>query len=190
MLRTTLARLALVCAAASPAFALLAAEPQDPPAPSAEHAEILKGVGHWEGTLTTYMPGVPEAPVAAHETVEAIGGFWTQSRFECDFMGMPYVGTGCVGYDSAKKKYVGTWIDNMSSHLAVMEGERDPKSGALVMRYSAPDMTGAMVPHRIVTVGGDDAYTSTFYQGEGEGTKTMVIAMKREGQAPEVGGGK
>jgi len=132
-----------------------------------------------------------EEPVAAKETVEAIGSLWTQSRFECEFMGMPYVGTGCVGYDTTKKKFVGTWIDNMSTYIALMEGDMDPATGTLVMRWKAPDPSGTIVAHRSETVSKGDSYTSTFYMGEGEGTKSMVIAMKRTGKKPvEAGTGK
>ncbi len=153
--------------------------------PTAEHQTILGGVGTWEGTLTTYMPGMPEQPVAAREVVEAIGGFWTQSHFTCDFGGMAYLGTGCVGYDPARKKIVGTWCDNMSSYLAHMEGAMGPSGKSMVMRYDAPDdTTGVMTPHRIETTFEKDQYTSTFYMGEGAGKKTMVIAMKRTSAAP------
>jgi Protein of unknown function (DUF1579) len=154
---------------------------QEMPQPTAEHREIVKAVGAWEGTLTSYMPGQPEQTMPAKETIEAIGGFWTQSRFETSFGGQPYVGTGCVGYDSQTKKYVGTWIDSMSEFFSLMEGEKDAKTGAIVMRYMAPDMeSGKLVPHRIETVHGTDTYTSSFFMGDGAGTKTMVIAMKRK----------
>lgn len=149
------------------------------PQPTAEHKKLLEAVGEWEGTVTAYMPGMPETPSPAKQTVEAIGGFWIQSHFTSQFMGMDYVGTGVDGYDPNKKKYVSTWCDNMSSFLAIMEGEMDAKGEKLTMHWTAPDMTGAMAPHRAVTVGGKDTYTSTFYVGEGDGTKSMVIDMKR-----------
>lgn len=193
MLRTIFTALTLVCSLSAPAVAALAAasNSQEMPAPVEQHHEILTGVGQWEGTLTSYIPGMSADPVPAKETVEGIGGFWTQSHFECEFMGMPYVGTGCMGYDPTKGKYVGTWIDNLSSFLAVMEGDLDPETGALVMRYTARDMTGAMVPHRIETVFAGDTYTSEFFQGAGEGTKVMTIAMHRKGKKPvEAGAGK
>lgn len=164
---------------------------QEMPLPGPQHQELLQGVGKWEGTLTLFMPDMPSEPVAARETVQAIGGFWTLSHFECEFMGMPYIGSGHVGYDDAKKKYVGTWVDNMSSYLAVMEGEMDPTTKKLVMRWVAPDMTGAIVPHRSEHVTTADSHTMTFFVGPGEGEKSMVIAMKREGKRPaQSGSGK
>jgi hypothetical protein len=114
-----------------------------------------------------------------------VGEFFTQTRFTCDFNGMPYLGMGCTGYDPIYKRVVGTWFDNTTSYLANQEGEIDAKARKSVMRFMSPNAeTGVMTPHRIETDFGTDSYTSTFYMGEGDGTKTMVIAMKRTGKAP------
>ena len=155
---------------------------QDMPTPGAEHAELLGAVGIWEGTLTNYMGGESE-PIPAKETVIGIGGFWTQATFECDLGGFAYTGTGCQGFDQRTGKYVGTWIDNSSSNLAVMEGTPND-AGNVVMRWEAPDpMTGEVVPHWQETARpSENEYISTFYAGKGEGEKTMVIHMKRNEQ--------
>jgi hypothetical protein len=190
MLRSPLAALALALALAScvstdtltdDTVGTMDAAMQTPPMPqpTRQHQELLQSVGTWEGTLTSFVPGVPAEPTPARETVEALGGFWTQSTFECEFMGMPYVGSGCFGYDEAKGKYVGTWIDNMSSMLAVMEGELAADGKTLVMRWRAPDWDGQMTDHRSETVHTANSSVSTFYMGEGQGEKTMVIEMKR-----------
>lgn len=182
MSRKHVALVALALSAGTLAFATVRAQDEMPPMPKPgpEHAKLLEGVGEWEGKLTSYMMG-GEAVMEATEKVTALGGFWALSRFECDFMGAPYVGTGCVGYDSKKGKYVGTWIDNMSDYLAVMEGQEE--GDALVMRWEAPSMAGdgALAPHRSETVTDGDSYTSTFYVGEGDGAqKVMVIEMHRK----------
>jgi hypothetical protein len=188
-IRTSLLALALTAGTLTAASVALT---QETPQPTENHALVLEGVGTWEGTLTSHFPGMPAEPVEARETVEAVGSFWTQATFECLFMGAPYKGTGCVGYDSTKEAFVGTWIDSMSSYLAVMEGEIDEKTGKLVMRWEAPGMTGDMVNHRSETVRKDDSYTSTFFMGEGdEEMKSMVIEMKRVSKKPvEAGSGR
>lgn len=175
-----LAAAAFVLAALGIAFAALRPA-QDVPQPAPEHAELLEGVGEWEGTLSMMVPGMPSDGIPCTETVSAVGGFWTTSKFTCDFGGAPFVGAGSLGFDSARGLWVGTWIDSMTTRLTVMEGKVDPKTQALVMRYTGPHpLTGEMVPHRVETVHqGADAYTSTFFMGEGEGQKHMVIAMRR-----------
>lgn len=148
--------------------------------PTEQHKQIVTGAGEWEGTLTTFGEHATPEPVPARETVEAVGPFWTQSKFTCDFGGMPYHGTGCVGYDPATKKYIGTWIDSTRSYFAWMEGKKD-SSGKLVLHWLAPDeTTGVPVKHRTETVETAKGRVMTFYRGEGAGTKTMVIEMKRK----------
>lgn len=167
-------------------------KPQEYPQPTAEHAMLLKAVGNWEGSLTMAIPGMEAAPIPGVEVIEAVEPFWVQTRFECDFMGMAFEGRGCTGYDSTKKKFVGTWIDNMSSDMKVMEGDYDAASRKLTMNFKAPDMMGAIVPQRIETVYTDDSYTSSFFVGEGAAAmKTMVIEMKRKSDKPvEAGAGR
>ncbi len=179
---------------AAGALAVAAVRPavtgQEPIQPTEHHEGLLTKVGEWEGTLTTAMPGMPENSTAARETVEPVGALWIQSRFECN-LGMPYVGTGCTGYDPAKKKFVGTWIDNFDTYLALMKGDLDPETGAIVMHWEGPNpVTGELVHHRSVNVGRKDSYTSTFFMGEGEGVKYMVIEMKRVAGPVEAGSDK
>jgi hypothetical protein len=187
----------LLCLAAVSATAVLALafrpaqDDMGMPTPTAEHQKLMAGAGEWTGTITMFdMPGMEAKPSPATETVTAIGGFWLLSDFKCDFMGMPYHGSGHVGYDAEKKKYVGTWVDSMSSYLSLMEGQYDEAKKAVVMRWKAPDMTGQIVPHREELVENGDTRTMTFYAGEGEGKKTMTIEMKRKGKAAVPAGAK
>ncbi|MBL8901190.1 MAG: DUF1579 domain-containing protein [Planctomycetes bacterium] len=168
----------LAYAAIRPVFA-----PQDVPEATAEHKMLLKAVGEWEGKIVAEMPGAPAQDFPATETITAVGEFWVQSKFACNFMGMPFAGAGTTGYDVAKKKYVGTWIDSMTTELAVMEGTYDAEKKALVMSWEAPEMgTGERVPHRMETVHGADSYVSKMFVGKDGGQKTMEIHMKRKSQ--------
>ena len=167
----------------------LALRGQEMPQPTPEHDFVQESVGEWEGTMTNQMPGAPADGIPARQTAVPIGRFWIQTTFESEMMGMPYVGTGALGYDPKKKKYVGTWIDSYSSFMALMEGEKR-EDGTLIMRWTGPDMTGAMVPHRYEMVRKGSSEITTFHTGEGEGTKTMTIALRRTGKVREAGAGK
>lgn len=163
---------------------LVLQEPQMP-GPTDEHRFVHERVGSWTGTVTLFVPGMPETPVPATETVRAAGPFWVLSEFRSEFMGAPYVGHGQHGYDPRKGKYVSTWIDEVSSFLSVMEGTYDEETRTIESHWEAPNIQGEMAPHRSVQELKDDAYTLTFYTG---GEKTMVIEMKRKGAKP-VGSG-
>jgi hypothetical protein len=130
-------------------------------------------------------------PMPAKETVTAIGEFWVLSNFHCDMGFMAYQGSGHYGYDADKKQYVGTWVDNTSSYFSLMEGEYDAAKKTLVYRWKAPDQTGKIVPQRSESVENGDTRTMTFFSGEGAGTKSMVIEMKRKkARAAEAGATK
>lgn len=177
MIRLTTAALVLATLA-SAAVALRTA--QEMPVPQQQHAFLMKGVGEWEGTLTMHAPGMSADPAPCRDTITAIGEFWTSSMFRCSLMDTPLLGTGVTGYDPERKLFVGTWVDSMTTRLTVMEGKLDESKNTLVMRYVGPDpMTGDLVPHRIETVHEGDSSTSNFFMGEGEGVKSMTIAMKR-----------
>ena len=55
------------------------------------------------------------------------GGLWVASTFQGDFGGMTFEGRGQFGYDPAKKKYVGTWIDSMSPASASWREPTTPR---------------------------------------------------------------
>ena len=166
-------------AAVRPA-ALFGQEDMPMPQPSEHHELLMHSVGEDTGTITMHMAGMPNTPNKATETIEAFGGFWTRSHFECDFMGMPFQGMGSMGYDPMKKKFIGTWQDNMSPTLSVMEGDYDEESKMMTMHWMAPTMTGEIAPHRSEMVHSENGYKIEFFLGEGDKAKhTMTIEMTR-----------
>ncbi|HPF13437.1 MAG: DUF1579 family protein [Planctomycetes bacterium] len=160
----------------------LAPQESTMPKPADQHKMLHKSIGTWEGTLTMFVPGQPETPMPAHEVVEAHGPFWTASHFACDMGGMQFEGFGSMGYDTTKEKFIGTWIDNMSTSLTLMEGDFDKETGLLTMRWEGPDMTGKMVPNRSEGTFHEDSYEMRFFMGD---EPSMTISMKRK--APEKG---
>ena len=153
------------------------------PKPTKHHEMVQAGVGEWTGTITMNMPGEPEPMVSpCTETVTAVGQLWTTSRFEMDFMGTPFSGSSTLGYDPKKEKFVGTWIDSMSTSITVMEGEFDEKKNAMVMHYEMFDqMSQQMKNVRNEYVFEGETYSVTFYDvGEEGDTLTMKMDMKRK----------
>jgi len=112
------------------------------PTPLEHHQMLLSHVGTWDVQCTYYMdPSQPPMEAKAKETVEAVGQFWTVSKFESDFMGMPFVGRATLGYDTNAEQFVGTWIDGMSTVIFHYVGQFDADKKVL-------DMSGeAFMPH-------------------------------------------
>ena len=137
--------IAIVCL-----FACPAALAQQAPEVTEHHKRLHNDAGNWTGTMKVYT-GAPagqpmELPIK--ETGKLFGkGLWVISDFEAG----PFIGQGQFGYDPYKKKYVGTWIDNMNTTLAVMEGEYDESKEALVMTFMSRDPSGKPVEMRSFT---------------------------------------
>ena len=91
------------------------------PSASKEHAYLAKIAGTRSGTMKVWPQGptsdAMEFPFTETNTV-ILGGNWVETEFQAG----PYKGHGMNGYDPIKKKYIGTWANNMSPYLAVMEG--------------------------------------------------------------------
>jgi hypothetical protein len=117
------------------------------PKPSAEHKALQRAVGNWDAALD--MMGQPSKGTMMVES--GPGGFTTLTHFKSDMNGAPFEGRGIDGYDVNKKKFVSIWVDSMAASPMLTEGSWDEKSQTMTMFGDAPDMTGKVVKHRLVT---------------------------------------
>lgn len=112
--------------------------------PSTEqHAWLLQLVGEWE--TEAEMPAGPgEEPMKmkGRESVRALGGLWivADMRGESPMGVMEAVLT--IGYDEAKQRYVGTWVDSMMNHLWRYEGSLDATGKILSLETEGPSFSG------------------------------------------------
>ncbi|HZN59359.1 MAG TPA: DUF1579 domain-containing protein [Planctomycetota bacterium] len=158
------------------------AEEFQPPKPGPEH-ELLKQLeGKWEGKMMLRMAA--DAPAQESKTTEesklGCGGFWliTDTKGESQEMGS-FVGHGMVGYDTAKKKYVGIWGDSMASYLFPYEGSYDAATKTWTYTGMAKDMQGKDLKVVLkTTVKDKDHYTFTMRHAD-EAGKDME-ALKAE----------
>jgi hypothetical protein len=113
--------------------------------PQAEHRWLEKLVGEWvithEGT-----PGdaaQDEAQPNWSETVRSLQGVWMIAEGRGQ---MPGGGTGTtvmtLGYDSARQRFVGTFIASMMTHLWVYEGVLNDSGTELTLETEGSDFEG------------------------------------------------
>jgi hypothetical protein len=155
-----------------------------PAQPGPEHAILKKDVGTWDATVEmSGPPGTPAMVSKGTETVSVtLGGLWQVSEFKADLGGMAFEGRGTVGYDPAKKKYVGTWIDSMTAGLSLMEATYDPAKKAMTGWMEGPDPAGKVMKMKEVTEWKDDdtrVFTMFTATPDGKETPTMKITYKR-----------
>ena len=126
----------ILVAQASTSWAQEGHGPPALPQPSEQHQHMAADAGVWEGEMQMWMtPDAEPMTMPVTETNTMLdGGLWLFS----DFQSGPYQGRGTFGYDVTKEKFVGTWVDNMSSHMSVMQGEMN-EDGELVMYMTGVD---------------------------------------------------
>jgi hypothetical protein len=112
--------------------------------PQQEHQWLQKLVGDWTSEAECSMgPDKPMEKFTGTESVRSIGGLWMM----CEGRGeMPGGGTATtvmtLGYDPVKKRYVGTFLGSMMTHLWIYEGELDPSGKVLTLDTEGPSFTG------------------------------------------------
>jgi Protein of unknown function (DUF1579) len=125
---------------------------QQPPAPGPEHEFLKQDVGTWDANVEFWAaPNTPPAVSKGTSTITMLGGFWQLDDFKSELMGAPFEGRGQTSYDSARNKYVGVWVDSMSSGLNLSESTYDPKTKTMDGWSEGPGPDGKPVRSRGVT---------------------------------------
>ena len=129
--------------------------------PQQEHHWLQKMVGEWTSEVEASMgPDKPPETFRGTDTVRSIGGLWVV----CEGRGeMPGGGTATtimtLGYDPAKKRFVGTFIGSMMTHLWVYDGKLDPAGKVLTLDTEGPSFTaeGKMTKYQdVIEIKSDD----------------------------------
>ena len=158
------------------------------PKPTAEHKQLSKDVGTWDATVKTWNGG-PDSQATESKGVEVVkllaGGLWLHSEFDGKMGDMEFSGSGQTGYDTKKKKYVGTWVDSMSTEIMMMEGDYDQASHTLTMLSKGTDPSSGKAYDAKMTskYDGDDTRVFTLFmksdETKGEYMRIMEITYKR-----------
>jgi uncharacterized protein DUF1579 len=109
------------------------------PGPVKEHGLLQKFVGEWESEGEAFMaPEQPSTKLKGVESSRMIGGFWFVAQIKSTVSDLPYEQVLTIGYDPAKKKYIGTVIDSMTSHIWRLEGTLDATGNVLTCETEGP----------------------------------------------------
>jgi hypothetical protein len=157
------------------------------PKPTPEHERLAKNVGTWDATIKNWMRG-PDSEPAVSQGVEVVklmpGGLWEQSEFKGKFGDQEFHGCGQTGYDTKKGKYVGTWVDTMSTEIMIMEGDYDAATRTVTMTSKGTDPSGKPYDAKMTSKYETDdtrVFTMSMKSDEtkGEYVKVMEITYKR-----------
>jgi hypothetical protein len=113
-------------------------------APRDEHRWLEQWVGEWRYESEASMgPGKPPERSTGTETVRSLGGLWVV----CEGRGtMPGCGAATmlmtVGYNTARRRFVGTWCGSMMTHLWIYDGALDTSGRVLTLESEGPAFSG------------------------------------------------
>lgn len=112
------------------------------PQPQAEHKCLQKLVGEWTMESECSMgPDQPPMKSTGTETTRSVGELWTMGE------GLMPDGEPCrtfmtLGYDPAQKRFVGTFIGSMMTHMWIYNGSLN--GNVLTLDTEGPDFSGSM----------------------------------------------
>lgn len=161
-----------------------AQEPPPIPRPAKEHEWLKALEGEWatDGECVT-EPGKPQMKMKGTASGKSLGGFWTVLENRGETFGSPFIGILTLGFDPAKKKYAGTWVDSMGSHQWRYEGAVDASGRMLTLDTEGPcPKTGKTEKFQEkIEVKGKDSwiFTSSMNEG-GKWTQFMRIVYSRK----------
>jgi hypothetical protein len=94
---------------------------------------------------------------------------------------MTFKGMGLEGYDNVKKKFVGTWVDNMGTGILMSEGTYDPATKTFTYTGEVEMMPGMKQKVReVIKIVDKDHHTFEWYEDRADQeVRTMVISYTR-----------
>jgi hypothetical protein len=157
---------------------------QEAPKPTPHHEAMKAAVGTWDAVVKMQVgPGKPPMESKGVEVNRLLmGGLWMQSSFSSDMGGVPFEGSGLFGYDPAKGRHVGTWVDSMVMSQAFPQGTCKDHCREVTMTFMGVGMDGKPCAYKEVSTQVDaDHRTMTMYvKGkDGKYALEMEIAYTR-----------
>ena len=158
------------------------------------HKLIGNLAGTWNYTVKFWMTGDPSLKPQESKGVAVRKPIWGGRYYTLDVSGkmqMPgedgkmkevvFKGMGLEGYDNAKKKFVGSWMDNMGTGIMMAEGTYDPATQTFTYTGEYEQVPG--MPQKIretIKVVDKDHHTFEWYENRGGNeVKTLEINYTR-----------
>ena len=157
------------------------------PKPESEHLWLQKLVGDWtyEGEAHG-PPGEPSHAFTGTERVRPLGDVWVVADGLCPAPGGTPAGTMMtLGYNPQTKRFVGTWVGGMMTHLWVYDGSLDAGRRVLTLESDGPSFADPAKSARyrdVITVEADDhrVLTGSVRGDDGRWTTFMTTHYRRK----------
>ncbi len=111
------------------------------PQPQQEHQWLEQLAGEWNAVMEgTAGPDQPPMKCEGTQSAKIIGGRWLAATGQGEMMGVPMTSVLTLGFDPAKKTYVGTVISSCANELWTYEGHLSDDGKKLVLDTEGPNM--------------------------------------------------
>jgi hypothetical protein len=159
------------------------------------HKLLADLVGTWGYTVKMWMNPDPNAKPEESKGTAVRKSMMDGRFFVVDVTGkmempgadgkkkeMTFKGMGIDGYDNVKKKFVGTWMDNMGTGVMMSEGDYDPATKTFTYASEYEAIPGMKTKIReVVKVVDKNHHTFEWYEDRGgKEVKTMEISYTRK----------
>jgi hypothetical protein len=158
--------------------------------PSDQHRRLEPLVGMWQWTSQFWMqPGAaPESSAGKATYSWAHGGRYIMQDVQGEAMGMPFAGTGVMGYDRFNEEYFSVWFDNMSTGYMSSTGRCDASGKVFTMEGTYDDYWSGQKDKwskSVLRIDGPDKHTLTMFDKAPDGTeyKSFELVYTRAAMA-------
>jgi Protein of unknown function (DUF1579) len=163
-----------------------------------ENHKLLSGLdGNWTYTIKFWMNPDPNAPPQQSKGTAVRKSIMDGRYVMMDVSGkmempgpdgkkkeMTFKGHAIEGYDNIKKKFVGSWIDNMGTGIQFSEGTYDPTTKTFTFNMEMEPVPGMKSQVReVLKVPDNNHMMLEWYETQdGQEKKTMEINYTRAGK--------
>lgn len=154
------------------------------PRPLSEHDWLQQFVGEWQSEAECHVePGSPPVKSVGHERIRALGGFWTVSEIEAEISGRPFRTIQILGFDPHKERFIGTWVDTMTSYMWRYEGTLNESKNVLTLETEGPCPMHSGISKFRETLEARDhdhkVYTSSIIDENGQWSTNLIANAHR-----------
>lgn len=148
-----------------------------PPLPEAEGRLLEDLVGAWDANVESFIaPGEPKVTKAIEVNALAARGRWLVMDLKDPEQA--YESHAILGWDTTKKKLVGSRVDSQTTGLEMLEAEFDPSARILSGYLEGPDASGQSVRMRLMIEWKDkDTPVFTLFQPGVPGKEEIALRI-------------
>lgn len=155
-----------------------------PPGPEHKLLEPLVGNWHASAKMWTDPSQSPQVSEGTLVRKSILGGRFVREDYDGKIMDKAFQGIGTIGYDRAKKRFVTSWIDSMSTAFHVSHGAYDESTRTWTFKHEDDcPITGQRVKMRdtLRIVSPDEQQLEMFRQmGDAKEFRMMEIQLTRK----------